>query len=158
MPPAKSKKLLALERVVAVLQAITAGDDYWYTPAGVRMRAIAFEKEVGDPWYAVFVESAPRMQLDGPSNLWTEDMIVTVSGFVRDNVDTVSKMLKCIQDIRRAIETDATSGLPGSLSQIAEETIPDEGYETDDGLFSAQGFGLFDQKVRIRVAGYIQEL
>jgi hypothetical protein len=156
--PTKGKKLQALERVVAVLNAIQAGADYWFKPYAVNMRFTHWSECTGFPTYSVHINGSPRMTICGPSNLWDEDMTISIKGIVQDNYDTTTKILKCIQDIRRAVDADSMSGVAGTLGTLAVECVPDEGFETDDGYLSMEGFGFFDQKYRIKVSGEPAEL
>lgn len=158
MPPANPRRLQVLDRIVAVLQTITAGDDYFFTPGEVVRRFVHWSEAKVFPTYMVFAASGGKVELSGAPDLYDEDVMVSVKGIVRHPEDTVSLIEKALRDVRRAINEDAKSGAAGSLGVLAVETRIEEGPETDDGYLSIEGFGFFDQRIRVRIAGDYGEL
>jgi len=158
MPPAVPLRLQVINRIGAVLQAIVAGADYWYTPdpGAVVKRFVLWTEAVHFPTYMVFTGSGGKVELSGAAgddSEYTEDFYVSVKGIVKDSMDTVTRLEKCIADIRKAIDADSRSGAAGSLGALAVEVRIEESPETDDGYLSLEGFGFFDQKVRVSIAG-----
>ena len=158
MAPAIPLRLQVINRIVAVLQAIVAGADYWYTPdpGAVVKRFVLWTEAVHFPTYMVFTGSGGKIELSGAAgddSEYTEDFYVSVKGIVKDSVDTITRLENCIADIRKAIDADSRSGAAGSLGALAVEVRIEESPETDDGYLSLEGFGFFDQKVRVSIAG-----
>jgi hypothetical protein len=156
MPPAIPLRLQAINRIVAVLQAISAGATYFYTPGAVVKRFVHWGECKSFPTYMVFTASGGKVELSGAAgddSEYTEDFYVSVKGIVKDSVDTVTRLENCIADIRKAIDADSRSGAAGSLGVLAVETRIEESPETDDGYLSLEGFGFFDQKIRVSIAG-----
>jgi hypothetical protein len=156
MPPAIPLRLQAINRIVAVLQAITAGATYFYTPGTVAKRLIHLDECKAFPTYMVFTASGGKVELTGAAgddSEYTEDFYVSVKGIVKDSVDTVTRLENSIADVRKAIDADSRSAAAGSLGVLAVETRIEESPETDDGYLSLEGFGFFDQKIRVSIAG-----
>jgi len=154
--PATPLRLQIIDRIVAVLQGITTGDTYFYTPGVVAKRFIHWTECKSFPTYMVFTAPGGTVELSGAAGAdseYTEDFFVSVKGIVKDSVDTVTRMERCIADIRKAIDADSRSGAAGSLGVLAVQTRIEDSPETDDGYLSLEGFGFFDQKVRISIAG-----
>ena len=149
-------RLQAINRIVTVLQAIAAGGTYFYTPGAVVKRFVHWGECKSFPTYMVFTASGGKVELSGAAgddSEYTEDFYVSVKGIVKDSIDTVTRLENCIADIRKAIDADSRSGVAGSLGALAVETRIEESPETDDGYLSLEGFGFFDQKIRVSIAG-----
>ena len=156
--PSTPLRLQVINRIVAVLQAITTGATYFYTTGQVAKRFIHWSEAKSFPTYMVFTGSGGTVVLSGASgddSEYTEDFYVSVKGIVKDSVDTVTRLENSIADIRKAIDADSRSSAAGSLGVLAVETRIEESPETDDGYLSMEGFGFFDQKIRISIAGVI---
>ena len=63
-----------------------------------------------------------------------------------------------MRDIRKAIKADFLSDGAGSLGTICVHVDIDEPPDTDDGYLSLQGFGFFDQRIRIEISGDMEDL
>ena len=83
-PAADPLRLQVLDRIVAVLQAITAGADYWYKPAQVLKRLIGIDQCAGFPTYMVFPVSGGPIELSGAPDRYDEDMEILIKGYVKD--------------------------------------------------------------------------
>lgn len=150
-----------IERVVAVLEAISAGSSYFYTPIAVKKKFVHYREArltATQPLYMVFRDSGGVIQdIGAGANVLEEEWFLNVKGYVHDPVDTVTKLVRAIRDIRHAIDTDARSEASGSLGNLGNVTI-EEAPETDNGYLSLEGFGFFDQRIRVRSDGNFGEL
>ena len=153
-PAAESLRLQVINRIVTVLEAITDGADYWYKPAAVRKQLMAIEECSGYPTYMVFPVSGGPVEAVGP-DLYDEDMEILIKGYVKDESDPVTKVERCLRDIRRAINEDSKSGVAGTLGVLAVETRIEQSPEVE---FSIDGFGGFDQRIRVKITGAFGEL
>jgi len=154
--PTAPLRLQVIDRIVAVLQGISTGATYFYTPGTVAKRFIHWAECKSFPTYMVFTGSGGKVELSGAAgdeSEYTEDFYVSVKGIVKDSVDTVTRLENSIADIRKAIDADSRSGAAGSLGALAVEVRIEDSPETDDGYLSLEGFGFFDQKVRVSIAG-----
>ena len=154
--PAIPLRLQVINRVVEVLEGIETGPVYFYTSGIVAKRFIHWSECKAFPTYMVFTGSGGKVELSGAAgddSEYTEDFYISVKGIVKDSVDTVTRLENCIADIRKAIDADSRSGAAGSLGALAVEVRIEESPETDDGYLSLEGFGFFDQKVRVSIAG-----
>ena len=161
--PANPKRLQVVDRVVVVLSAITAGANYFYTPClPVRKRFVHWAEASGlnpdNPFYMVFSATGGKVELGGAPDLYDEDFYISIKGYVKDHVDTETKKERAIRDIRKAINDDSKSGVAGSLGTLCIEVAIEEPPETDNGYLSLEGFGFFDQRIRIRIDGDFGEL
>lgn len=154
--PTTPLRLQVINRIVAVLQAIAAGATYFYTAGAVTKRLMHLDECKAFPTYMVFTAPGGTVELSGAAgdeSEYTEDFFVSVKGIVKDSVDTVTRLENGIADIRKAIDADSRSGAAGSLGVLAVETRIETAPETDDGYLSLEGFGFFDQKIRVSIAG-----
>jgi len=154
--PATPLRLQVINRIVAVLQGISTGATYFYTPGAVVKRFVHWAEAVDFPTYMVFTGSGGKVELSGAAgdeSEYTEDFYVSVKGIVKDSVDTVTRLENSIADIRKAIDADSRSGAAGSLGVLAVEVRIEDSPETDDGYLSLEGMGFFDQKIRVSIAG-----
>jgi hypothetical protein len=155
--PNDPKRLQIIDRIVTVLSNIQTGTDYFYTPYEVKKRFIHWEEAKGFPTYMVFTDSGGEIVFAG-YNLYDEIFYVNVKGIVKDWKDTVSVLEKCIRDVRKAINDDAKSGASGTLGTLCIEVRIEEPPLTDNGYLSLEGFGFFEQRIRIRISGDFGEL
>jgi len=154
--PATPLRLQIIDRIIAVLQAIVTGETYFYTPGEVAKRFIHWTECKAFPTYMVFTAPGGTVELSGAAgddSEYTEDFFVSIKGIVKDSVDTVTRMERCIADIRKAIDADSRSGAAGTLGVLAVQVRIEDSPETDDGYLSLEGFGFFDQKIRVSIAG-----
>jgi hypothetical protein len=154
--PAIPLRLQVINRIVEVLGGIVTGPVYFYTSGVVVKRFVHWSECKAFPTYMVFTAPGGTVELSGAAgddSEYTEDFYVSVKGIVKDNVDTVTRMERCIADIRKAIDADSRSGVAGSLGVLAVQARIEDSPETDDGYLSLEGFGFFDQKIRVSIAG-----
>ena len=149
--PTASKRLQVINRVVTVLGAITAGSDYFYTPAQVTKGFVAVP--TGYPVYEVLSASGGEigLHLDQQN---VESFFIRIIGKVQGSTDCVTLIENALRDVRKAINEDFKPGAgAGSLITLATdmriETPPDIAYEFE-------GFGPFNafaQMIRFQVSG-----
>jgi hypothetical protein len=157
--PATPLRLQVIERICTVLQAIIAGANYWYTPdsGAVIKRMMVLEQVVHFPTYMVFSGAAEgKIELSGAAgddSEYTEDFVVTIKGIVKDSLDTVTPLERCLADVRKAVDADSRSKIAGTLGALCVQCRIEDSAWTDDGEFSIWGFGAFSQKVLISIAG-----
>jgi hypothetical protein len=159
-PSANPKRLQVIDRIVNRLQAITAGSDFFFTPARVAKKLLHIDQTTATPVYMVMAgEQGGPIEEDGPPDVYHETFYVSVKGVIRDNADTVTKCEQALRDIRRAINEDTrpTAGT-GSLHDIADRVIVVKGPDMDDGYNSLNGFGYFDQQFQVEIHGDFGEL
>ena len=158
-PSANPIRLQVIDRIVAVLGAITTGTDYFFPPGKVAKRFMHLEEINAFPCYMVMAgEKGQSIQLAGAPNEYDEVFSVSIKGVIKDSEDTVTTCEQALRDIRKAINTDSISGTAGSLGAIADQVTFVEGPDMDDGYLSLQGYGYFDQKVMVHIHGDFGEL
>ena len=149
-----------IERIITVLEAITTGDDFFYTPAAVAKRFVHWREAsftADKPYYMVFRDSGGVINYIG-ENLYCEDYFINIKGYIKDNNDTVTRLERAIRDIKKAINDDSASETAGTLGALAAAVTIEEPPETDNGYLSLEGIGFFDQRIRIRIDGDFGEL
>lgn len=154
--PTDPKLLTVRDRIVTVLAAITAGDDYHKTPYGVIARFVHWREASGYPLYMVYIESAEPPEFAGTER-YDQDVIFTIKGYVKHDSDTLKEMLYCMADIRKAINIDSKSGVAGTLGTLTVQTRIDS-FWTDNGYLALEGFGFFELKIAVTVSGDEGEL
>lgn len=160
MPPTDPLSLKTIDRIITVLKAITAGDDFFFTPYDVAKKFVHWEEakvKAGKPLYMVFRDSGGSIEFAG-TDLYDEHWYLNVKGYVKDNSDTVTPLTRAIRDIRKAINDDSKSGDAGTLGALGVQTTFDEPPETDNGYLSVVGLGFFDQRVKVITTGDFGEL
>jgi len=160
MAPTDPKTQQVIERIVTVLAAITAGANYFYTPIDVIKRYVHWrEAKLAPtrPLYMVFRDSGGTITYIGENN-YCADYFINVKGYVQDASDTVTKLERAIRDICKAINDDSKGESAGTLGALAAAVTIEEPPETDNGYLSLEGFGFFDQRIRIRIDGEFGEL
>lgn len=149
-----------IERVVTVLQAITTGSNFFYTPYAVIKRYVLWNEatlRVSRPLYMVFRDTGGPIAPIG-ENLYEMEWYLNVKGYVKDPSDTVTPLGRAIRDIQKAINDDSKGESAGSLGAITAAVTIEESPLTDNGYLSLVGFGFFDQRIRIRTDGEFGEL
>lgn len=160
MSPTDPLSLQIIERIITVLEAIVAGVDFNYTPYSVAKKFVHWEEasvKANRPLYMVFRDSGGSIVFAG-TDLYDETWYVSIKGYVKHNSDTVTPLERAIQDIQKAINNDSKSGAAGSLGALGVQTIFEEPANTDNGYLSSQGFGFFDQRLKIITSGDFGEL
>jgi hypothetical protein len=164
MPPAANPlRLQVIDRIYAVLGAITTGASYFYAPAQVTKKFVHWAEAIDFPVYMVFSDSQGSIELTGAAGSeteYSETFNLNIKGIISDPSDTVSVLEKCLRDIRKAINDDSISSSAGSLMQIPgviQVEIVD-GAETDNGYLSAEGKGFFEQRIKVTICGKYGEL
>jgi hypothetical protein len=145
-------RLDVIDRVVEVLEGITSGASYFYTPAAVSKRFIHWAEVKGTPVYMVSADSGGTISYAAP-DLISEEFYINVKGIVQDKEDVVAALERALRDVRVAIlaDTEPTAG-SGSLGELGALVFFDEPPTTDNGYLSAEGLGFFEQRIRIHIA------
>ena len=151
--PTDPLRLQVADRFEAVLAAIEAGDDYFYTPHRVAKIPLSHEDAKEGNLYMVLTgEDVGSIEVTGREN-FDETFYISVIGIVFDRKDLVSKVEKAIRDIRKAIDVDAkdaTSGTLGTLTvQVRIDESPAISYYSED----RDDFAHFDQLFRVQITG-----
>jgi len=153
MAPSEPLRLTVLKRFETVLNAITAGDNYFYTPHKVDKHPISYELAKYGPLYQVFSgdEAGPVDQVGVGHRVQDETFYVRVQGIVYDRTDLTTKLEKCLADVRKAVNDDAVSAASGSLGALTVQVRMDESAEM--GYFSdtEDDFALFNQRWRVHI-------
>jgi hypothetical protein len=148
--PTKPLRLQVLDRIVAVLKAITEGESYWKTPGPIVRRHIGDREAASFPVYGVFAgEGKSPEEINGE---YTEEFEVVVKGVVQSHTDLVEEMEHAIADIRKAVDADARSGAAGTLGALTIYARLGTSM-TDEGENLAAGFGYFEQRFLVQIAG-----
>lgn len=160
MPPADRLIDKVRERFIAVLSAITAGSDYYYTPYAIRRRFTLpeeFDGTTDKPVYSVFLSGGGSSGFAG-HEIYKHTFYMIVQGIIKDAIDPGKKVIRAIGDVQKAINNDSKSGASGSLHDICVQVRIDEPAETDDGYLSVINLGYFEQKFRCEVWGNYGEI
>jgi len=160
MAPSDPLTQQIIERIIAVLKAITTGDNFFYTPAAVAKRFVHWREasfSADKPYYMVFRDSGGTIEYIGENN-YCADYFINIKGYVQDNNDTVTRLERAIRDICKAINDDSKGEAAGTLGALAAAVTIEEPPETDNGYLSLEGIGFFDQRIRIRIDGEFGEL
>jgi len=162
-PSAEPLRVQVINRIAAKLAAITAGADYWYTPARVEKRYIPTEEIHESPIYMVFAgtgegQVTPAAYAGADTRYW-EDVLVTIQGVVKSDTDTATIVGRCIRDIRKALDADTHDKLTaGTLGYMGVEALFERAPITDNGWFQQMAFGRFELFIRVRTEGTFAEL
>jgi len=160
MAPTDPLTLQIIDRIITVLKAIIAGENYFYTPYAVAKKFTHWQEASmtpTKPHYMVFRDSGGSIEFAG-TDLYDEHWYINIKGYVKDNSDTVTKLEKAIRDIRKAINDDSKSAVAGSLGALGVQTIFEEPPTTDNGYLSSEGFGFFDMRIKVITSGDFGEL
>lgn len=160
MAPTDPLSQQCIDRVVTVLGAITAGANYFYTPLAVLKEVLIWREAKltrDKPLYMVSRASGGAITNIG-TNLYEMEFFISVQGYVKDPSDAVTKLCRAIRDVQKAINDDSASEAAGSLGALAAAVTMEESPETDNGYFSPEDIGWFDQLVRVRIDGDFREL
>ena len=147
-PTTDPKRLQVLDRFFDVLDAIEAGDNYFYTPHEVKKALPSWENAKHGPLYCALPDSGGVLE-DQTDLYYEEEFFVSVKGIVHDREDLGTILEQTIRDVRYAIDTDSRSGAAGTLSTLCLLVSIDEPPEVD----YFDDFGFFDQRFRVRIAG-----
>jgi len=157
-PSANPLRLQVADRFATVLEAITAGDSYFYTPHLVSKFPVEYELAKYGPLYQVFPgEEAGRIEITGREN-YDETFYISIIGIVHDTSDLVSKLEKAVRDIRKAIDLDSKSETAGTLGVLTVQVRVDESPIMEYFAEEKNGFGQFDQKFRVQITGDFGDL
>lgn len=149
--PADPLRLTVINRFVTVLQAITAGATYFYTPFGVAREDDPLQVN-GTPWYSVSTLPGGSVA-DGMDYYFDESFVVCVKGVVQDNSDVVSVREKALRDVRQAIMTDAKLGTVGALGALGALVQIQKPAGTFYAVASGDFYGFFDQEFLVTIKG-----
>ncbi len=149
-PSAESLRLQVINRICTVLGAITAGADYWYKPAAaIQKRWLDIDACTAFPVYMVLPVPGGPIECVGPDR-YDEAMEVIVKGYVKDAADPVTRLERCLRDVRKAINDDVRNGVAGSLGTLVSNFEFPASPEIE---WRIDGFGGFDQRVRMTITG-----
>ncbi len=160
-PSADPKRLQLIDRVIAVLRTIDAGTDhYFYTPHEVTKRMIHYREATGYPTYMVHTDSATETPQTLSDHGYDEVVAISVKGIVdAEDGDAVTKLERCVRDIRYALDQDSRGTDSDSIGAVsADGHIVFDSLETDNGYLGLEGFGYFDQRILVRMTGDWGEL
>jgi hypothetical protein len=158
--PTDPKTLQVLNRIIAVLEDIGGGDSYFYPSGGVIRGIIAYDTITSFPFDMVYLgpeHSPPEYQMDG---LILKFPTIQIEAYVdsRGDDDTVTKLIKHLADVQKAINDDTKSGAgAGSLGVIADYAKVGIA-ETDDGMLAGEGLAAFKLSVQVQISGDWGEL
>lgn len=159
-PSANPLRLQVADRIVAVLSAITAGANYWFTPGMVAKRFMALSEMRDFPCYMVSTGTGGNLDLSGSPDEYDETFYLIVRGVVKASDDAVTPLEQALRDVRKAINDDstdrATTGALGNIDGVDEVRI--DSVETDDGYLASAGFGFFELRIRVVITGAEGEL
>jgi hypothetical protein len=151
--PAVPKEDAILDRIVTVLEAITAGATYWYKPGRVQKRYVHWREYTGAfPIYMVTLGSGGERVDNSYANI-DETFHISIQGYVKDNEDTSGKILRCWQDIRVALTAEMANGAAGSLPVLGAFQLRIRNFpETDNGyLIIENGLGFFEIDAEVHI-------
>jgi hypothetical protein len=153
--PTNPKRLQVIDRIVTVLQAITAGANYFYTPARVARRVMDYDECDVFPCLMVTTGDGGKAIEYAGEHLYDETFNISIKGFVRDDADPNSAMEKMVRDIRYAINQDTLNGVSGALGDgvLCVQCVFRASPDTDNGFLSQVGLAYFDQQVEVTVSG-----
>lgn len=160
MAPTDPLSQQCIDRIVIILGAITAGDNYFYTPFDVIKEFLIWRdaKLTKDkPLYMVSRGSGGVITQIG-EHLYELEFIISIQGYVQDPSDAVTRLCRAVRDVQKAVNDDSKSEDTGTLGDLAAAVTMEESPETDNGYFSPEDVGWFDQKVRVRIDGDFGEL
>lgn len=160
--PTDPKSLQVIDRFIVVLQAIVGGGPgYFYTPGEVMKGFRHYETATKFPCYMVALEGSTDRPVSVGDNHYHQTLAVSVKGWVDlEKGEAVSKLMRCIRDVQKAINEDTKSGAgAGSLGVIAPQCNVDT-VEADSGFLSIEGrgYGYFDQRFIVVTEGEWGEL
>lgn len=151
--PTDPKRLQVADRYETVLNAIEAGDNYFFTPHEVAKRLLEYENAKHGPLYMVLSESEGNIVFSG-HELFDETFYISVHGIVHDRDDLVTAVEKAICDVRLAINEDSKGTTGSSLGVMCEQVRIDEPPEIDYW----DDFAFFRQRFRNQISGDFGEL
>ena len=160
--PTDPKSLQVVDRVVAVLQGIVGGGPaYFHTPGEVMKGFRMYTTVTKFPCYMVALEGMPERPTPTGDNRYHQTVAVSVKAWVDlERGESVSKLLRCLRDVQKAINEDTKSGAgPASLGVICCSCNVDT-VEADSGFLAIEGrgFGYFDQRFVVVIEGDWGEL
>lgn len=124
MPPSEPITEQLIDAIVARLQGITAGADYWYTPGEVARDWKNYPEVRGFPFYGV-IDGEQRGE-DLTNVEIEETFFVTIVGWIKDTTDRRQAVRRALADVTKALHSDDTFGglaqrmlAPGSVSDEA---------------------------------------
>ena len=155
--PTLPKRLQAIERIIDVLKAISAGSNYFYSAYEVNRRFKHWDELNGSPTYSVHTDSGGEL-VELTDHKYDETFVVVVKGVIDNMDDPVGTLEKCIRDVRTAIDADSFHGGTGTLSRLAVRTRIAGPPDTDNGNLSLIGKAYFEQRIEITISGDFGEL
>lgn len=155
--PADPKTLQVVDRIVAVLGALTRGDAYFYTAGEVMKGFRHYSTATKFPCYMVATEGEPEKPRPIGDNHYLATLAVSVKAWVDlEQGEPVSKLMRCLRDVQKAINEDSKPGAgAASLGVICSGGCVVDTAELDSGFLSIEGrgYGYFDLRVLAVVEG-----
>ncbi|MBE3131369.1 MAG: hypothetical protein IMZ54_11740 [Acidobacteria bacterium] len=160
--PTDPKSLQVIDRIVEVLNDIVGGGPaYFHTPGGAIKGFVHYSTVTKFPYYMVAFEGASERPVPMGDNQYHQTLAVSIKGWVDlEKGESVSKLLRCIRDVQKAVNEDTKSGAGAdSLGVLACQCDIDT-TEADSGFLAIEGrgFGYFDQRVVVVIEGDWGEL
>jgi hypothetical protein len=146
--------LQILDRTVAVLRAVVASDDYFYTIGESALKGLRLHTEApGFPFDMAYLGSDHRPPEYLPDHLVYRYPTIIVAGYVdEEGGESTTKLAKHIADVQRAIEADLRSTAAGSLGALCGwgHLGP---IVTDEGELGTDGIAGFRQDIQFCLVG-----
>jgi len=156
--PTDPKRLKVVDRVIYVLEHITAGADYFLTPYEVNRRFKTWTEVSGSPTYSVHLDSGGLVE-QGIDHNYDVTFYISVRGIIMDMDNPVGTLIKSNRDVQKAINEYAVNRTDtGSLSYLATHVWIEESPNTDNGDYSVLGQAGFEQRIKIVISGDFGEL
>ena len=147
MAPSEPLRLTILKRYETVLNAITAGDDYFFTPHKVSKHPISYELAKFGTLYQIYSgDEAGTIDYTVGHITRDETFFVNIQGIVYDMADLTTKLERALVDIRKALDTDAIATAAGTLGQLTDYAKMAESAEMAYFSIEEDDFALFNQR------------
>ena len=157
--PENPLTLQCLDRVVEVLKAVQAGDDYFYTIGkNVKKGLRSYQEAAGHPFDCVYLGSDHQEPEHTPDGLVYRYPTIMVAGFVdEEQGEPITKITKHLADVQKAIEADIASNAAGALGNIIGwgRLGP---VVTDEGELALEGTAGFRLEILLCLTGEWGEL
>ena len=156
--PTEPKKLSVIERVIAVLNDIVEGDDYFYTPGDVQGKKTHWMKQLADLSYAAIFAGAEDAPVHHAGYNVEETFSIVVIGDIKNNDGELQKMIpRCLRDVRSALFADMAVGTAGTLGILCRglQLGP---WTSGVGQGPSENQGHFEQQFMFTISGDIKDL
>jgi len=147
---ADPKRIQVRNRFIEVMDGIRAEGGYFYTPDLVTEKIIEFYKGSGSIRLTAYPDEGG--EIVNHSGAVDETFYMLVHAVIEDSVDPHKKGERVLQDVRRAIDTDARNPNTGYLGGICLQVVMDEAADMFTEI-SAEGHIEFMQRFRCQITG-----